>query len=218
MTGDDHTGEGLNTGVVAFLDLHVHVDGIACAELGDLLGRLQVLGIKCFNSVNHCYSSVTAAYQCTGWGICRMLHACSIRCICLRFSSGLPFGGVPIRRSVGLSTRRLDLKEKRDYAASRLSAHQHSKIPHPQDLFDCVSTETFVADRPKRQASPIRALSTCIWHNASKRRNACPSYGSRHRHGIRKAPPAHCRRGFQYSATCWWFRSEIRTRGERGRT
>ena len=68
LTSDHHTGEGLDTGVVAFLDLDVDVDGVAGTERRDLLGGLHVLGVKCLNSVNHCYSLVAAAYQRTGLG------------------------------------------------------------------------------------------------------------------------------------------------------
>ena len=57
LTSDHHAGEGLQTGVVAFLDLHVDFNGVTRTECRDFLGRLQVLGVKCFNSVNHCVSS-----------------------------------------------------------------------------------------------------------------------------------------------------------------
>ena len=43
---------------VLFLDLHVHVDGVAGTEGRDFLSRLHVLGVKSLNSVNHCFPSV----------------------------------------------------------------------------------------------------------------------------------------------------------------
>ena len=57
LTSDHNAGEGLDTGVVAFLDLHVDFNGVTRTECRDFLGRLHVLGVKCLNSVNHCVSS-----------------------------------------------------------------------------------------------------------------------------------------------------------------
>ncbi len=132
LTSDHHTGEGLDTGVVAFLDLDVDVDGVAGTERRHLLGGLHVLGVKCLNSVNHRDSLVAAAYQRTGLGFGDdWHHEHSVT------PSGLPSGSLSIRRNSGFAPVRSGLMKRRLMRRPTLdTAKQHFIDSYGRDEID----------------------------------------------------------------------------------
>ena len=128
LTSDHHAGESLQTGVVAFLDLHVDFNGVTRTECRDFLSGFRCLASNASIALTIVFPRVAAAYRRTGKGFVR--RSCDCRLGLFFRSAGLPAKGC---RSAGniaiahvrsyLRTFRLDLKKS---GIMRRPAFRHS--------------------------------------------------------------------------------------------